>query len=248
MEMASSTTSVIPVIQNEYDKYNPWIWIDIETSGLDPKRSEIMEVCIVVTTPDMETWDTLHLIIHHPLSILLTRSSNWCKRHFGSMSYGGNGLFDECNRSNTSYEEAEIKIWHFLEFYSSHPVGTSRPNMNINRRYFDTVSGSNGDSLGNFDMSSTSYPTRRTHRSAMLAGSTVHFDRGFLIKFFPGLKPFLNHKVIDVTSLLEMAKRFRPDLLEHLGKPNGNHRACQDIFDSINLLKYIKENVFDKVC
>lgn len=77
----------------------------------------------------------------------------------------------------------------------------------------------------------------------MLAGSTVHFDRGFLMKFFPGLKPFMSHKVIDVTSLLEMTKRFRPELLVELGKPSGNHRACDDILDSIKLFKFLTDHL-----
>lgn len=227
--------------RNEYDRFQNWIWCDIETTGIDPGRSDILEICVVVTTPDMEPWDTLHMIVHHPMSVLLTKSSSWCKRHFGSLSYGGNGLFDECNRSNTRYEDAEMKLWHFFEYYSSHPVGVGRPNMEIDRLYFDRVNGTNGKPIGSYDVNNTIYSSRRTHRGVMLAGSTVHFDRGFLMAFFPNLKKFMSHKVIDVTSILEMTKRFKPDSLKDLGKPSGHHRACHDIFDSIKLLKYIKE-------
>lgn len=238
----SEVTTEMPE-KNQYDKYQNWIWCDIESSGIDPKRSEILEICVIVTDSNMEIWDSMHLIIHHPMSVLLTKSSNWCKRHFGSLSYNGNGLFDQCNRSSTSYKDAEIKLWHFFEYYSCHPVGVGRPNMNIYRQYFDRVSDTNGSQIGTYNVNNTIYSSRKTHRGVMLAGSTVHFDRGFLMRFFPGLKPFMSHKVIDVTSLLEMTKRFRPELLVDLGKPSGNHRACDDILDSIKLFKFITDNL-----
>lgn len=227
----------------EYDKYSPWIWIDIESSGLDSSRSEILEIYVVVTDSNMEPRDHLHLVIHHPMHILLAKSSLWCKRHFGSITYGGNGLFDECQFSNLSYADAEHQLWDFFEFYSSHPVGTLRPGAG-KRLFFDKTLGANGDNIQKHDLSHMPYNSNNPHRLIMLAGSTVHFDRDFVLKYFPSIKRFLNHKVIDVTSLLETARRFRPEALARLPKPNSRHRAREDIFDSIGLFKYIKDNVF----
>jgi len=229
----------------DYDKYSPWIWIDLESSGLDPMTSEILEISLVVTDSNMVPWDSMHIVIHHPHSLIFARSSQWCKRHFGSVSYGGNGLFDECNNSMVSHEDAEFLLWNFFEFYSSHPVGTSRPTGAPPRRFFDRTQGSNGTTIGNYDITNMGYMSKGPHRLVMLAGSTVHFDRGFLLGHFPCLKRFLNHKVIDVTSLLESARRFRPDVLKTLPKPGGVHRATSDIYDSIGLYKFIKDNLFD---
>jgi len=251
LTMAESKTveepksKIVPSKIVEYDKYSPWIWIDLESSGLDPMTSEILEISLVVTDGEMNPWDSMHIVIHHPHSLIFAKSSPWCKRHFGSVAYGGNGLFDECNHSMISHQDAEYMLWNFFEFYSSHPVGTSRPGGVPPRRFFDRTQGTNGATIGNYDISNMGYMSKEPHRLVMLAGSTVHFDRGFLLGHFPCLKRFLNHKVIDVTSLLESSRRFRPDVLKTLPRPSGAHRATSDIYDSINLYKFIKDHIFD---
>lgn len=218
----------------------------METSGLDPDSSEVLEVTIVVTDADLTPWDSLHIVIHHPINILMVNSSKWCKRKFCSTSYGGNGLFDECHFSNTTHADANFMLWNFFEYYSSHEVGKGRPKK-TDRRFFDKTVGANGVNLTNYDISSTAYASSAPHRLVLLAGSTVHFDRGFLLTHFPTLKTFLNHKNVDVTTLLETAKRFRPDILDKKPKPSSTHRAMADILDSINLYKFFREEVFDKV-
>lgn len=232
-------------ISREYDRYNPWLWIDIETTGLDPATSEVLEVNVVVTDASLVPWDSLHIVIHHPMNILMMKSSSWCKRKFCSTAYGGNGLFDECHYSHTTYEDAAFILWNFFEFYSSNAVGKGRPQKH-ERHFFDKTTGANGQNLSNFDISHAAYSSKSPHRLALLCGSTVHFDRGFIEYHFPDLKRFLNHKNIDVTTLLETAKRFRPDLLQSKPKPSSSHRAADDIMDSINLYKYFRE-IFDKI-
>lgn len=233
-------------LSSAYDRISPWFWLDIETSGLEPATDEILEIYIAVTDKDLNVWDTLHLVIHHPYNVLLAKASTWCKSHFCSKSHQGNGLFDECNFSNTSHAEAERQLWNFFEYYSSHEVGTGRP-AEVEMPFMDKTSDSDGRVLHPRDVSSTKYSTTAPHRSALLAGSTVHFDRQFLMKHFPSLRKFLSHKSIDVTSMLETFKRFRKDLLRDKPKPSGNHRAGEDIHDSINLLRFFKNNLFDKI-
>lgn len=233
-------------VSRDYDRYNPWFWIDMETTGLDPVNSEILEINVVVTNADLQPWDSLHIVIHHPMNILMLKSSTWCKRKFRSRSHGGNGLFDECHFSNTTHEDAKLQLWNFFEYYSSHEIGKGRPQP-PSRHFFDRTTGSNGVNLSCYDVSLTQYSSKTPHRLILLAGSTVHFDRAFLVSHFPELKRFLNHKNVDVTTLLETAKRFRPDLLAHKPKPSSSHRAMEDILDSIKLYKYFKETVFDKI-
>lgn len=233
-------------ISRDYDRYNPWFWIDIETTGLDPSTSEVLEVNVIVTGASLVPWDSLHIVIHHPMNILMLKSSAWCKRKFCSTSYGGNGLFDECHYSHTTYEDAAFMMWNFFEYYSSHEVGKGRPQQH-DRQFFDKTAGANGQNLSNYDVSQTAYSSKTPHRLALLCGSTVHFDRGVIMTHFPALKRFLNHKNVDVTTLLETAKRFRPDLLVNKPKPSSTHRASNDILDSISLYKYFREEVFDKI-
>ena len=232
-------------ISRDYDRYNPWFWIDLESTGLDPATSDILEVNVIVTDANLVPWDSLHIVIHHPMNILMLKSSAWCKRKFCSKSYGGNGLFDKCHYANTTYEDAAFMLWNFFEYYSSNQVGTGRPQQH-DRLFFDKTTGANGQNLSNYDVSHAAYSSKSPHRLALLCGSTVHFDRSFIEYHFPDLKRFLNHKNVDVTTLLETAKRFRPDLLVNKPKPSGTHRATDDIMDSINLYKYFKE-VFDKI-
>lgn len=233
-------------ISRDYDRYNPWFWIDMETSGLDPNASEVLEINVVVTDVNLVPWDSLHVVINHPMNILMLKSSSWCKRKFCSTTYGGNGLFDACNFSTTTLEDATFMLWNFFEFYSSHEIGKEKP-PELNRQFFDKTIGANGQNLSNFDVSLSAYSSKTPHRLILLCGSTVHFDRGFLVTHFPSLKRFLNHKNIDVTTLLETAKRFRPDILDKKPKPSSTHRAIDDILDSINLYKYFREQVFDKI-
>ena len=230
-------------ISRDYDRYNPWFWIDMETTGLDPTTSEVLEINVVVTDANLVPWDSLHIVIHHPMNILMMKSSAWCKRKFCATSYGGNGLFDKCHYANTTYEDAAFMLWNFFEFYSSNQVGTGRPQKH-DRQFFDKTAGANGQNLTNYDISHTAYSSKSPHRLGLLCGSTVHFDRGFIEYHFPDLTRFLNHKNVDVTTLLETAKRFRPDLLSKKPKPSGTHRAMDDIMDSINLYKFFKE-IFD---
>lgn len=233
-------------ISRDYDRYNPWFWIDMETSGLDPSTAEILEINLVVTDADLKPWDSIHIVVHHPKNILMVKSSHWCKRKFRSVSYGGNGLFDECHFSNTTHEDAKHLLWNFFEYYSSHEVGKGRPQQST-RQFFDRTTGTNGVNLSDYDVSYTTYSSKSPHRLVLLAGSTVHFDRAFLVAHFPELKRFLNHKNVDVTTLLETAKRFRPDILANKPKPSASHRAMEDILDSIKLYKYFREEVFDKI-
>jgi len=231
------------VMCSEYDKINPWFWIDVETSGLDPRNDFILELYVAVTDDDFNVWDSLHIVLHHPYNVLLARASTWCKSHFCSKSHKGNGLFDECNFSNTGHGDAERMLWNFFEYYSSHQIGTGRP-PRVSTTFMDTTSDSDGSILHPHEVSSTRFSTTAPHRSALLAGSTVHFDRQFLLAEFPCLRRFISHKSIDVTSILETFKRFGKPMLREKPRPDGNHRAGGDIHDSINLMKFFKNIMF----
>ena len=57
---------------DRYDKSNPWIFIDLETSGLDPTRSEILEIYVIVTDHELNPIDHIHLILHHRSHMVLS--------------------------------------------------------------------------------------------------------------------------------------------------------------------------------
>jgi len=81
-------------------------------------------------------------------------------------------------------------------------------------------------------------------RKAPLAGSSVYVDRGFLAKYMPELDAHLHYRLIDVSSVKELVRRWYPRAYFALPEKTGNHRALGDIRDSIAELRYYRDAVF----
>jgi oligoribonuclease len=81
-------------------------------------------------------------------------------------------------------------------------------------------------------------------RKAPLAGSSVHTDRAFLARDMLQLTDHLHYRLIDVSSLKELAKRWFPRVYFHTPRKHGGHRALADIRESIQELKYYREVLF----
>jgi oligoribonuclease len=77
-------------------------------------------------------------------------------------------------------------------------------------------------------------------RKAPLAGSTIYVDRGFLARDMPELDAHLHYRVIDVSSIKELIKRWYPKIYYAAPVKTGNHRALGDILDSIAELRYYR--------
>ncbi len=78
--------------------------------------------------------------------------------------------------------------------------------------------------------------------SSLLCGNSVWQDRRFLIKYMPRLESFLHYRIIDVSSVKELVKRWYPDLPRF--KKQKSHLALDDIRESVNELQYYRETVF----
>jgi len=81
-------------------------------------------------------------------------------------------------------------------------------------------------------------------RKAPLAGSSVYVDRGFLQRYMPELDGYLHYRLLDVSSVKEMVRRWYPRVYFSTPEKKGNHRALGDIRDSIAELRYYREAVF----
>jgi oligoribonuclease len=79
---------------------------------------------------------------------------------------------------------------------------------------------------------------------APLAGNTVGTDRGFLARDMPELEGHLHYRVVDVSSIKELVRRWYPRVYFQAPAKTGNHRALGDIRDSIEELKYYRATVF----
>ena len=77
-----------------------------------------------------------------------------------------------------------------------------------------------------------------------LAGNTIYMDRMFLRKYFSRVDQYLSYRIIDVSSIKELCKRWDGKVFSNCPKKKFSHRALDDIEDSIEELKYYKANFF----
>ena len=88
----------------------------------------------------------------------------------------------------------------------------------------------------------------RTHvpdpSAAPLAGNSVHADRAFLHRYMPTLEAHLHYRNVDVSTLKELARRWRPALLERAPDKQERHRARDDIVESIAELRFYRDVLF----
>jgi len=81
-------------------------------------------------------------------------------------------------------------------------------------------------------------------RTAPLCGNSIATDRGFLARDMPALDDFLHYRMIDVSSIKELCRRWYPRV--YFGQPAKGltHRALADIRESIRELEYYRRTVF----
>ncbi len=81
-------------------------------------------------------------------------------------------------------------------------------------------------------------------RRAPLAGSSVYVDRGFLSQYLPELDNYLHYRLVDVSTIKELARRWYPRVYFNSPEKTGGHRALADIRESIAELRYFRDTLF----
>jgi len=74
-----------------------------------------------------------------------------------------------------------------------------------------------------------------------MCGNSICQDRRFMAKHMPELESFFHYRNLDVSTLKELVRRWKPALLSGLVK-QGTHQAMEDIKDSVNELRYYREH------
>ena len=74
-----------------------------------------------------------------------------------------------------------------------------------------------------------------------MCGNSVHQDRRFLARYMPRLEAYFHYRNLDVSTLKELARRWKPEVLAGLVK-HGKHEALADIYESIDELRYYREH------
>lgn len=75
-----------------------------------------------------------------------------------------------------------------------------------------------------------------------ICGNSIGQDRRFLYKHMPVLEEYFHYRYIDVSTLKELTRRWKPEVLDGFSK-NGSHLALDDIRESIAELKYYRQTI-----
>jgi oligoribonuclease len=78
-------------------------------------------------------------------------------------------------------------------------------------------------------------------RQSPMCGNSICQDRRFMARTMPQLEAFFHYRNLDVSTLKELAKRWRPGLAEGF-KKSSKHEALADIYESIEEMKYYREH------
>jgi oligoribonuclease len=81
-------------------------------------------------------------------------------------------------------------------------------------------------------------------RKVPLCGNSIATDRSFIARDMPGLDAYLHYRMVDVSSIKELARRWYPRAYFASPPKHGGHRALADITESIRELRYYREAVF----
>ena len=82
-------------------------------------------------------------------------------------------------------------------------------------------------------------------QAPVMGGSSITFDRSFLAQSMPKLLDAFHYRSVDVTSIRELAQRWRPDLKNQEPRATAAHRVIPDIHDSIALLGFYRGAIFN---
>jgi oligoribonuclease len=78
-------------------------------------------------------------------------------------------------------------------------------------------------------------------KTSPMCGNSVHQDRRFLVRYMPKLEEYFLYRNLDVSTLKELVRRWRPDLVSGLMK-QGKHEALADVHESIDELRYYRNH------
>jgi oligoribonuclease len=78
-------------------------------------------------------------------------------------------------------------------------------------------------------------------KTSPMCGNSICQDRRFLARYMPRLEAYFHYRNLDVSTLKELARRWKPDVAKGLVK-QGKHEALADIYESIEELRHYREN------
>ncbi|AMO89654.1 exonuclease family protein [Corynebacterium simulans] len=173
------------------------VWIDLEMTGLDPKRHVIVEVAAIITDGNLNVIGEGIDLVVHATEAELTEMDD-----FVTNMHANSGLDKEIRESTTTLREAEDAVLALIAEHCDpeHP--------------------------------------------APLAGNSIATDRTFIRAYMPRLDEALHYRMIDVSTIKELSRRWFPRAYYNQPDKGMAHRALQDIIESIRELDYYRRSVF----
>ena len=169
------------------------IWIDMEMSGLNPDADRILEVALVVTSPQLERLAEGPVLVVHQADAVLDGMDDWNKS-----THARSGLIEKVRQSRLNESDVETQMIEFLTPW----IGAGRSPM---------------------------------------CGNSICQDRRFLARHMPRLEAYFHYRNLDVSTLKELVKRWKPEIASGV-KKDGKHEALADIYESIEEMKYYREH------
>ena len=78
----------------------------------------------------------------------------------------------------------------------------------------------------------------------VLAGNSIHQDRRFIHQYMPAFDKRLHYRMVDVSTIKELGRRWFPEITSKLPAKKEGHRALDDIRESIDELRWYKQHLF----
>lgn len=174
------------------------VWLDLEMTGLDPRKDRIIEIATVVTSKHLEIVAEGPVIAIHQRPSVLKKMDAWNVKH-----HTKSGLVERVKKSRIDEKEAEAQT---LEFLIQHVSQGKSP----------------------------------------ICGNSVYQDRRFLFRYMTLLEKFFHYRLLDVSTIKILAKQWYPKIAGEW-KKTSNHQALQDVYSSINELRYYREHLFNRL-
>lgn len=181
-----------------------YVWVDCEMTGLDTFNDSIIEICVILTDPDLNLIEPegFERVVHVPEERLEAMTEWPYKMHKKS------GLWKKVVESKNTLPQVQQELMEYM------------------RKHVEKGRG-------------------------ILAGSSVHMDKMFLQREFPEFIDYLFYRIIDVSTIKELAKHHNPKIIENMPAKKYAHTARSDILESIAELrwyldKYLRPDMSDK--
>ena len=168
------------------------VWLDCEMTGLEPDTDRLIEIAVIVTSPNLDVRIEGPVFAIHQSDETLDKMDAWNKG-----THGKSGLIDKVKASTTTEAEAEAALIAFLGQYVSPGV-------------------------------------------APMCGNSIGQDRRFLVRYMPKLEAFFHYRNLDVSTLKELAKRWKPEVHAAF-KKQQRHTALADVHESIDELAHYRQ-------